>query len=455
MTVKSKGLAHNSYMLLDGNEASVVDPRRDCKIYAELARRECARILYVLETHRNEDYVTGSVELRSMVGAEIARGQQLPFKYGEHSLADGDTLTVGSLKIEALHTPGHTDESMCYVVYREGKTATMVFTGDTLFAGAVGRTDLYGEEAQPRQAAKLYESLHERLLPLGDHVLVYPSHGTGSVCGTEIDDREVTTIGYERLANPMLKKNKQQFIEQSVRQKMLVPPYFKTMEQHNLDGPPLLKDATVPQPLGVSEFETQMQKLNTVVVDTREPGAFAASHVPGSISIWLDGLSVFAGWTLEYGQNLLLVTEREADLRLAEVRLHRTGFDNVVGTLCGGIRGWRESGKPIAHVGALSAVALKSGMEGDKFLLLDVRSPSEWAEGHAAGVRAIYVGHLATGAASLPRDKPIAVTCSVGYRGSLGASILKRLGFEDVYNVLGGMEAWQSLGYPLEMERAR
>ena len=182
--IKSEGLAHNSYILIDQDEAAVVDPRRDCEIYTELAKKECVKIKYILETHRNEDYVIGSLELQNLTEAEIGHSNALPFKYGEHNLASGDTIKVGRIKIKALGIPGHTDESLCYVVYQpESSEASLVFTGDTLFAGSVGRTDLYGKSSQPTQGEKLFSSLHKKLLPLGDHVLVYPAHGAGSVCG--------------------------------------------------------------------------------------------------------------------------------------------------------------------------------------------------------------------------------------------------------------------------------
>jgi hydroxyacylglutathione hydrolase len=203
-TIKSEGLAHNSYYLSDGDEAVVIDPRRDCEIYTQLAQQECAQIKYILETHRNEDYVVGSLELQNMTEAEIGHSNALAFKYGEHNLADGGVLNVGNTKIKAVYTPGHTNESLCYVVYPSGSSeALMVFTGDTLFAGSVGRTDLYGKPAQQAQAEKLYISLHEKLLPLGDHVLVYPAHGQGSVCGSSISNQEPTTIWVREKNKPL------------------------------------------------------------------------------------------------------------------------------------------------------------------------------------------------------------------------------------------------------------
>lgn len=451
--VKSRGLAHNSYFLADGDEALVVDPRRDCIVYAQLAEQECVKVKYILETHRNEDYVIGSLELQNMTDAEIAHSKELPFKYGQHSLSDGDTLSTGRLKIKTLYTPGHTNESLCYTVYEsDDKDSTMVFTGDTLFAGEVGRTDLYGTDAQPEQAEKLYHSIHEKLLPLGDHVIVYPAHGAGSVCGHHISDREFSTIGYERKTNPMLQLNKEAFVARSIAQKILAPPYFRKMEHYNIDGAPLLRELPVPRPLRISEFEKEMKKSSTVVVDTREPEAFAGSFIPDSLSIWLDGLSVFPGWVLGYEQNILLVTERKEDVETAKAYLWRIGFHNIIGYLCPGIGGWRDAGKTMVNLDTLSATTLREKLDRNEVVLVDVREPSEWEEEYIKGAKKIYVGHLVDEAEGLPRDKPIAVSCSVGYRGSLGASLLKRLGFTDIYNVLGGVEAWRNLGYSLTRE---
>ena len=195
-SVKSEGLAHNSYYLSDEGEAVVIDPRRDCEIYTELAEKECAKIKYILETHRNEDYVVGSLELQNITEAEIGHSNGLPFKYGEHNLSDGDILNVGNTKIKALlHSWAHKRVPMLRCLSIWNSKAFLVFTATHLFAGSVGRTDLYGKTAQPTQAEKLYSSLHEKMLPLGDGVLVYPAHGAGSVCGHGISGQEPTTIG--------------------------------------------------------------------------------------------------------------------------------------------------------------------------------------------------------------------------------------------------------------------
>ncbi len=224
------------------------------------------------------------------------------------------------------------------------------------------------------------------------------------------------------------------------------------MEQYNLNGPPLLKETPVPQPLRIDEFKQEMDAPDTVVLDTREPSAFAGSHIPSSLNIWLDGVSLYPGWTLTYEQDILVVPERKEDVNKAEVYLRRLGFDNIVGFLCSGIKEWRNRGKPTDQLGTLSATLLKERLDEDEIILVDVREPSEWKQGYVEKAQRIYVGYLMEEADRLPKDRGIATTCGWGGRGGLAASILKKLGFEEVYNVLGGMKAWKRLGYPLKKE---
>jgi hydroxyacylglutathione hydrolase len=452
-TVKSEGLAHNSYFLSSEGEAVVIDPRRDCEIYPQLASEDCVKIKYILETHRNEDYVIGSVELQNMTDAEIGHSNGLPFKYGEHNFVDGDNLSFGDSKISVLYTPGHTDESLCYVVYSGGSEPLVIFTGDTLFAGSVGRTDLFGQEAQPKQAEKLYTSLHEKLFPLGDHILVYPGHGAGSVCGHSITGLEPTTIGYERKTNPYLILDKEKFIEKSNAEKLVVPRYFKKMEEYNLNGPPLLSEMSYPKPMSLKEFEEEMHYPKMQVIDTRLPYAFAGSHIPNSINIWLGGTSVYPGWLFDTQQYIIFVHERPEDIDMATRRFRRLGFDNMCGYLCGGMNQWQEAGKPFRRFGTISVTQAKTAMESGDIILLDVRDPSEWIEdGYIKGATRIFFADLQKRISEVAKDKPVVVTCSVGNRSSLALSFLEQAGFEDVSNMLGGITAWINLGYPIKKD---
>ncbi|MFX1541058.1 MAG: rhodanese-like domain-containing protein [Promethearchaeota archaeon] len=452
--ISAPGIAHNSYFFADQGEAFVVDPRRDANIYLEMAKEACAEILYIFETHRNEDYVIGSSELQNLTGAEIAHSRQTPFKYGEHNVNDGDTFNISRFRVETLHTPGHTEDSICYSVTDTASSTRpfLVFTGDTLFVGDIGRTDLPGLDIWEKMTEKLHHSLHEKLLPLGDDVLIYPAHGAGSICGHKLSDRDFSTIGYERTHNPVLQLEKEAFIEHVLSIELRRPPYFRKMEDLNLVGPPLLRDAQVPIPLSIAQFEKAMEKSNTVVVDTRNPDAYASSHLSGSLSIWLRGLSFYPGWVLTHDQELLLIVERPQDMDTVKPFLWRLGYDNIIGYLCPGIDEWRNKGKPTDQLGVISAIQLKEKLEGNELMLIDVRSTAECESGFVADSTYIYVGELADHLDKIPKNKPLATACATGLRGSLAASILRRNGFTDVSNVLGGLEAWHTLGYPMVQE---
>jgi hydroxyacylglutathione hydrolase len=451
-TIKSQGLAQTSYYLSDRGEAAVIDPRRDIHDYIELAKEDCAEILYSFETHRNEDYVIGSLELKDVTGAEICHSGETRFGYGDHDLADGDTFRVGRLRVECLHTPGHTQGSICYAVHNSPRGGPfMVLTGDTLFVGDVGRTDLPGLDTWEEMSGLLHDSLHGKLLPLGDSVIVYPSHTAGSICGSHIGNRDVTTIGYERRTNPQLSLDREGFIRERMANHMLRPPYFGRMEEWNLNGPPLLKDAPVPRLLLPDSFEEEMGKPNGVVVDTRQSDAFAGSHIPGSISIWLGYMAYFPGWILGYDQRLLLVNERKEDASTAIRYLHRIGFDDIVGYLCPGIGAWRNMGKPIETLGSLSVDEFREMTEKGGVTVLDVREDGEWDGGHVEGAMHVYVGHLKNRLQEVPKDRPVVAVCASGRRSSIAASILKAEGY-DVSNVQGGMNAWYSRRYPLSRE---
>ena len=449
--VRSEGIAHVSYFVGSNSEAVVIDPRRDCQVYLDLARREEMKIKYVFETHRNEDYAIGSLELAHFTEAKTYHGPGLDFRYGER-LKDGQKFQFGTLELIAIHTPGHTDESMSYALadLTVGEEPIMVFTGDALFVGDVGRTDLYGPEEAPRLAGNLYDSIFNKLLPLGDEVILCPAHGAGSVCGGAISEREQSTLGLERVQNPALQEPKKEaFIQFKITEHHERPPYFRKMEQYNLEGPPLLKHLPNPSPLSPKEFQEKM-KLGCVVVDTRMPPAFGGAHIGSSYSIWLDGLPSFAGWVLPYDKQILLVLEDKEQLERATRYLVRLGYDKIAGYLRGGIEAWYNEALPIEHIGLLAVQELKEQLDkGDKLVVLDVRRKDEWNNGHIEGALHIYVGHLEERLHKVPADRPIVVICNVGHRASLGASILRREGFQKVYNVLGGMTAWEKAGHAL------
>jgi hydroxyacylglutathione hydrolase len=448
--VKSAGIAHNSYFIGSGSEAAVIDPRRDAQVYIDLAQQHGLKIKHILETHRNEDYVIGSLELNSATGAAIYHGPGLDWQHGQ-TLKDGQVFQIGSLRLKAIHTPGHTDESMSYALtdLASGEATVMVFTGDALFVGDVGRTDLYGPEEAPRLAASLYDSIFNKLLPLGDGVILCPAHGGGSVCGINIANRDESTLGTERAQNPLLRLTRDEFIKRKLAEHPERPHYFRQMEKYNLEGPPLLSCMPLPSPLTPAEFREAMGK-GAQVVDTSEPAAFGGAHIKGAYSIWLEGLPIFGGWVLSYDKPILLVLEDEAHLEKAVRYLIRAGYDRITGYLKDGTEGWYNAGFPVESLPLLSVHHLKDMLDrGEEMVVLDTRGQDEWETGHIRGARHIYVGHLEERLAEVPKNKPVAVICNVGHRAGLGASILLRTGFSPVYNVLGSVKAWVAAGYPV------
>ncbi len=450
--VKSEGIASISYFLASGNEACIVDPRRDAKIFLKLAWDAEANIKYVFETHRNEDYVIGSKELADVVDVEIYHGPSLDWKYGE-TLKDGQEFTLGVLKIRAIHTPGHTDESTSYAVFdtTTGDESIMVFTGDALFVGDTGRIDMYGPDLSKKNAENLYNSLFNKILLLGDQAVILPAHGAGSVCGAAINERELSTIGLERLQNPVLQlEDKQKFVEFKLNEKHYFAPYFKQMEKYNLQGPPLLKNLPRFKPLLPEEFKSKIEE-GGIIVDTRNPASFGSVHIKDSYNIWLKGLPSYVGWVLPYDKPILLVVENFADLKKVYKYLLRLGYDNIMGYLVGGIIAWYSHHLPIDTIGMMTADTLKERLDqGVKTFLIDVRGAPELKEGYIEGAKNIYVGEIEKKLEDLPKDIPIVTICGNGARASMATSILKRNGFNNVFNVLGSMKAWKKAKYPIK-----
>jgi len=447
--IKSEGLAHLSYFIGSEDEALVIDPRRDCQAYFDLARRESMKIKYIFETHRNEDYVIGSLELKNLTDAEIYHGRGVDFKYGNY-LDDGQEFNFGSMKLTALHTPGHTDESTSYTLVDldTGQDPIMVFTGDTLFIGDVGRTDLYGSREASRLASNLYDSIFHKILPLGDEVILCPAHGEGSICGGSIAKRELSTLGLEHIQNPILQKiEKEEFVKYKVEEQLEFPPYFKKMEQYNLQGPPLLQRLPTPEFLSPEKFKEEIEK-GAVVVDTRMPYSFGGVHIKDTYSIWLGGVPSFAGWVLSYDKPILLVLEEKEHLDTVVRYLIRVGYDNIAGILNDGIAAWYIKALPIDNFNLISVHDLKSKLDkGEKIVILDVRDKRKWDKGHINGAKHIYVGYLKDKLDEVPKDRPVIVYCGTSRSANLAASILKKNGYGKVYNVLGGMTAWKNAGY--------
>ncbi len=448
--IKSEGLAHLSYILGDGGEAAVIDPRRDCSIYREIADREGCRITRIFETHRNEDYVIGSAELAARTGATVFHGGELPFGYGE-TAAEGDEFRMGEIRLKILETPGHTYESISIVVYDDasGDSPAAVFTGDALFIGDTGRTDFFPDRRE-EVAGLLYDSIFNKLLPLGDQTILYPAHGSGSVCGSTLSAREFSTLGLERLHNPGLQvKNRDEFVARKAGEFHYLPPYFQRMEFLNLEGTPPGSMIPRPAPASVAEFAGEAEK-GMIVVDLRSPEAVSGAFLPGSLAIPLEMLSDFAGWFLPYDRPIGLVVEEGRTAREAGRYLFRIGYEDIPRFLAGGLLQWETSGRRFDRIPAIHAAEIVEKIEKkDDFTLLDVRTREEFESGHLPGAVPIYLGQLPEHLKEIPDPRPLITFCGSGLRAVIAASLLKRNGFEEVEVCLGSMEACSEIGCPI------
>lgn len=445
----AEGLAHNSYLIGSGQQAAVIDPRRDCEAYLAAAEAHDLKITDIFETHRNEDYLVGSIELANRTGATIRHGEDLDFRYGV-PVKDREIFSIGSLSLTIQKTPGHTPESISIIVTDRavGDEVYLVFTGDLLFAGSVGRTDLTGDPA--RAAAFMYQSLQDRLLTLGDGVIICPGHGAGSVCGGHISDHPFTTLGYERRNNPFLALTEEQFISRKVQERTYVPPYFSMMERLNRDGPPPLPARRPLAPLTPAAVKACQQK-GAQILDIRSPTGFAAGYIQGSLNIWREGIAAYAGWMLNHTDPIVVIDDFNLNLDQVVRTFQRLGYDNVTGYLAGGFTAWSGSGAMIAKIETWGPQNLAGYLGDPGLLILDVRDINNRIEtGWIAGSQHSYIGQLPTHLNAIPKDRTIVVHCDVGYKGSLGASILVAHGYPRVVNLLGGISGWIKAGLPVE-----
>lgn len=449
--IRSEGLAHISYFLESDGEAAVIDPRRDVDDYLTLAKERDARVLLVLETHRNEDYVSGSLELANATGAAVYHGDQLEFGYG-NPLQDGQEFSLGGLVIRAMHTPGHTYESHCYLV-SDSRGPFLLFSGDTLFSGDVGRTDLAGPESTRDLSEKLFSSLRERIVPLGPEIMVLPAHGAGSVCGYTISEREMTTIGLEARDNQALSLKKLDFVMAKMGEGMEKPPHFARMETLNLNGPIIF--GTLPQPPPMSPKEVaEAQEGGALVLDVREPHNYASAHIPRSLNVWLNGLPVYGGYAIPYGRPLILIAERQQEVDTAVRYLIRIGYEDIAGHLAQGMESWIKGGNPTSVIAASTVHEVRRRLlAGDDMILVDLRDRRELDSGLIPGAMRLHLGELIGRSSELPADKEIVLFCGSGYRGGIAASMLRNSGIRNVRIMLGGFASWKANDYPVEKLR--
>lgn len=428
--------------------AAVVDPARaDVEAYLALAAARGLRLTHVLDTHIHADHVSGARELAGRAGATLGLHEAADVRYHHAPLEDGQRLSLGSVELRILHTPGHTPESMCLVVTDTARAPQpwFVLTGDTLFVGDVGRPDFGGETA----AAELHRSLFERLLPLGDGLEVYPAHGAGSLCGRAMSSKVGSTLGFERRFNAALRHTSREAFVEALMEG--IPPRPPLVDQVIAKNRGILTlRSSPPERLGPGDLRARLE-AGAVLVDVRDPRAFGAGHVAGSLNVSADSpqFAERVGWFAPPGRPLLLLAETEGDVARAVPALLRVGLDDVAGYVVGTVA-VPASGLPVAELPSVTPFELARRLRSEPDLVvLDVRERTEWAEGHVPGARHVPMREVAGRLGELPRDRRIALMCRGGARSSTVGSLLLARGFTDLLNTGGGMADWIQAGLPV------
>ncbi len=458
----TKCLSEAAYFIHDNGEAAVIDPLRDIDEYLQKAEALGVKIKYIFETHFHADFVSGHRELAEKTGAPIVYGPQTKAGFPIHMAKDGEHFKIGNLTLEAIHTPGHTLESTCYLLRDASGNPEGIFTGDTLFVGDVGRPDLFsGNLSKEELAGMLYDSLETKIKTLPDHIIVYPAHGPGSACGKALGKETTSTIGEQKAANYALNAASKEAFIQEVTSGLSTPPaYFPLNAKLNQQGPEALEKVMekANHALSIPEFKAKVAE-GAWIIDTRPSGIFTEGFVPGSVSIGLDGrYAEWAGSLLPYQHPLVLVAEAGKE-KESIIRLARVGLDKVVGYLEGGYEAWIAAGETPDMIIDIEADELLMDLPHDpKMAVIDVRKEGEFGDGHVRGAQNLPLASLIDPAimANVPDDANLYVHCAGGYRSVIAASLLKREGYHNLRNILGGWGAMKDLkGLPVEKEVAK
>jgi hydroxyacylglutathione hydrolase len=455
-------LAHASYLI--GDEASctaiIVDPQRDIQQYLADADKYGLQIRHVFLTHFHADFVAGHLELRDRCGATIHLGARAQAEYKFAAMKDGDTLEFPGLRLRVLETPGHTIESISILVFDLAKNPAQpcaVLTGDTLFIGDVGRPDLRASLGWSANdlGSYLYDSLHDKLLTLPDETLVYPAHGSGSLCGKNLSSDTVSPLGVQRRMNYALQPmTKDEFVRLVTADQPEAPPYFtydailNTREHASLES-------NLKQVLNPIELEEvlRMGDAGAQILDVRDAAEYAKGHLAGSINIGLGGqYATWAGTVLDRNKPIVIIAEpgREKE---AAVRLGRIGFDHVTGYMRGGMEALAGRADLVWPTERISAPEIAEELAAAQPpLVLDVRNPREWATKHIKDSVNVPLNHLQERIDEIPRDRRVAVHCAGGYRSSIAASILQQYGVTNLTEIAGGLAAWEAAKLPVVSE---
>jgi len=453
-------LSHASYLIVDEQTktAAVVDPQRDIDQYLADASAGGYQINHVFLTHFHADFLAGHIELRNRTGAKIYLGSRAEAEFDFVKVKEGDRVEFGGVRLQVLETPGHTPESISILVFDLAKNVTRpyaVLTGDTLFIGDVGRPDLLASigVTADELADMLYDSITNKLSTLPDETLVYPAHGAGSMCGKNLSQETVSTIGEQKKFNYALQPmSREEFKRLVTSDQSDAPAYFVHDAICNRQERPSL-EKTLEQSLRALSLEDVLRHRNqgAQLLDVRDAAEFEGAHVAGSISIALKGkYATWCGTMLSHEAPIVVIAEPGTEEE-AFMRLGRIGFDNAIGYLAGGMEALRDHPELVQHVHRITAVALAEQLQtGQPPFVLDVRTEKEWSSRHLPGSYNVPLNHLRERLSEIPSDRPVVVHCEGGYRSAIAASVLAEADRTQLYDMVGGFKAWAVSKLPYE-----
>ncbi|HEX9511183.1 MAG TPA: MBL fold metallo-hydrolase [Puia sp.] len=446
-------LAQGAYFIESNGEVAIVDPLREVEPYIQKTATDNARIKYVLETHFHADFVSGHLDLSQKTNAPIIYGPNANPEFKAHVAKDGEVFNLGKITITAIHTPGHTMESTCYLLKDESGDPKALFSGDTLFIGDVGRPDLAQKSeaiTQEQLAGMLYDSIRNKLMNLPDEIIVYPAHGAGSACGKNMSKETSDTLGHQKMTNYALRADmtKEEFIKEVTAGLLPPPSYFPMNVLLNRVGYESIDQVMhrAQHALSPDEFERAAGETGALIIDTRDAQTFATGFIPNSINIGIDGN--FAPWAgamiPDIRQSLLLITDEGREEEVI-TRLARVGYDHTIGYLKGGFKTWSNANKEVDHITSISAAEL-AGISGPGIAILDVRKNSEFISEHIIGAENTPLDSINEHMLQLDKDQTYYVHCAGGYRSMLFISTLRARGFDNLIDIRGGFKAIKDNG---------
>ena len=443
-------LAQGAYYIENNGEAAIIDPLREVQPYIEKAKRNNAKIKYVFETHFHADFVSGHLDLSAKTGAPIVYGPNAKCGFDCISATDGQEFPLGDAKIRVIHTPGHTMESTCFLLIDPDGKATSLFSGDTLFIGDVGRPDLAqklsSDLTEDMLAGFLYDSLHNKIMPLADDIIVYPAHGAGSACGKNMSKETTDTLGSQKKINYALNPalSREEFIKEVLTGLVAPPAYFPLNVLMNIQGYDSIDKvlARGQHALSPAAFEAAANETSALILDTRDVQTFAAGFVPNSINIAIDGS--FAPWVgamiPDIKQEILLVTDEGREEEVI-TRLARVGYDFTIGYLKGGIAAWAKAGKDVDKIESITVEETLNRAQSGEGEIIDVRKNSEYLSEHIVDVENAPLDFINESMLKINKAKTYFVHCASGYRSMIFISTLRARGYENLIDVQGGFKA--------------